>query len=48
VSTSLSVTPPTEGNLVSFTYVSESPQLAAQIANAYANAFINSRPPAPV
>jgi polysaccharide biosynthesis transport protein len=42
VSTSLSVTPPTEGNLVTFSYVSESPQLAAQIANAYANAFINS------
>ena len=42
VATSLSVTPPTEGNLVTFSYVSESPQLAAQIANAYANAFINS------
>jgi capsular exopolysaccharide synthesis family protein len=42
VSTNLSVTPPTEGNLVTFSYVSESPQLAAQIANAYANAFINS------
>jgi len=42
VSTSLSVTPPTEGNLVTFSYVSESPQLAAQVANAYANAFINS------
>jgi succinoglycan biosynthesis transport protein ExoP len=42
VAKNLTVTPPAEGNLVTFSYVSESPQLAAQIANAYANAFINS------
>ena len=42
VAKNLTVTPPAEGNLITFSYVSESPQLAAQIANAYANAFINS------
>ena len=42
VAKNLTVTPPAEGNLVTFSYVSESPELAAQIANAYANAFINS------
>ncbi|HEU0285308.1 MAG TPA: GumC family protein, partial [Sphingomicrobium sp.] len=42
VAKNLTVTPPAEGNLVTFSYVSESPQLAAQVANAYANAFINS------
>jgi capsular exopolysaccharide synthesis family protein len=31
-----------DGQLIQFDYVSTSPQLAAQIANAYADAFINS------
>lgn len=38
----LSVQMPEEGQLIQFSYVSDSPQLAAQIANAYADAFINS------
>jgi polysaccharide biosynthesis transport protein len=39
---SLSVEMPEEGQLIQLRYVSDSPQLAAQIANAYADAFINS------
>ena len=42
VSSNLKVSPPSEGQLIEFDYVSDSPQLAAQIANAYADAFINS------
>ena len=42
VSGNLSVEMPEEGQLIQFSYVSDSPQLAAQIANAYADAFINS------
>ena len=38
----LTVVPPDEGQLIDFSYVSDNPQLAAQIANAYADAFINS------
>lgn len=38
----LTVLPPKEGQLVRFEYVSEAPQRAAEIANAYAAAFINS------
>lgn len=38
----LRVTAPEMGQLIAFTYDSESPQLAAQIANAIADAFINS------
>ena len=42
VSGNLSVEMPEEGQLIQFNYVSDSPQLAAQVANAYADAFINS------
>lgn len=42
VAANLSVTPPNEGQLIAFSFVSESPQVAAQVANAYASAFINS------
>jgi len=42
VASNLSVDMPEEGQLVQFTYVSDSPQLAAGIANAYAASFINS------
>ena len=42
VASNLSVQMPEEGQLIRFSYVSDSPQLAAQIANAYADAFINS------
>ena len=42
VAGNLSVSPPNDGQLIDFTYVSESPQLAAQVANAYATAFINT------
>lgn len=42
VAGNLTVTPPNEGQLIDFSFVSESPQVAAQVANAYANAFINS------
>jgi polysaccharide biosynthesis transport protein len=38
----LNVDVPKEGRVIEFSYVSESPQLAAQIANAIAEAFINS------
>jgi polysaccharide biosynthesis transport protein len=38
----LSVEMPEEGQLIRFSYVSDSPQIAAQIANAYADAFIDS------
>lgn len=38
----LEVVPPAEGRLIRFNYVSESPQLTAQVANAVAEAFINS------
>jgi succinoglycan biosynthesis transport protein ExoP len=41
VAENLRVSPPQESQLINFDYVSESPQLAAQIANAYAEAFIN-------
>ena len=42
VSKNLSVTPPAEGQLIDFTFVSTSPQTAANVANAYADAFINT------
>jgi len=42
VSANIRVRPPEEGQLVQFEYVADSPELAAQIANAYADAFINS------
>ena len=42
VAVNLRVPPPQEAQLIRFDYVSESPQLAAQIANAYAEAFINT------
>ena len=42
VATNLDVIPPENGELIRYTYSSESPQLAAQIANAIADAFINS------
>lgn len=38
----LEVIPPKEGQLIRFNYVSESPQLAASVANAVAAAFIQS------
>ncbi|HVL79381.1 MAG TPA: polysaccharide biosynthesis tyrosine autokinase [Sphingomicrobium sp.] len=38
----LRVRAPDQGQLIEFTYESESPQLAAQVANAIAEAFINS------
>lgn len=42
VAANIRVRPPEEGQLIQFEYVSDSPQLAARIANAYADAFINS------
>jgi capsular exopolysaccharide synthesis family protein len=42
VAANLDVIPPENGELIRYTYSSESPQLAAQIANAIADAFINS------
>ena len=42
IASNLAVEMPEEGQLIRFSYVSDSPQLAAQIANAYADAFINS------
>jgi len=42
VAANLTVTPPNDGQLIDFTFVSESPQVAAQVANAYASAFINT------
>ena len=42
VARNLSVTPPNDGQLIDFSFVSESPQTAAQVANAYATAFINT------
>lgn len=42
VAANLTVLTPNEGQLVRFEYVSESPQRAAEVANAYAAAFINS------
>lgn len=42
VASNLTVEGPGEGQLIRFDYVSESPQRAAEIANAYATAFINS------
>lgn len=38
----LTVVPPDDGQLVQFSFVSDSPQLSAQVANAVADAFINS------
>ena len=38
----LKVVPPTEGQLIKFSYHSTSPQLAAQIANGLADSFINT------
>ncbi|HEV2122720.1 MAG TPA: polysaccharide biosynthesis tyrosine autokinase, partial [Chloroflexota bacterium] len=38
----LDVPPPKQGQLIEFNYVSDSPSLAAQVANALADAFINS------
>lgn len=42
VAANLDVIPPESGDLIRYTYSSESPQLSAQIANAIADAFINS------
>jgi succinoglycan biosynthesis transport protein ExoP len=42
VASNLRVPPPQAAQLIRFDYVSESPELAAQIANAYAEAFINT------
>lgn len=42
VAANLDVIPPESGDLIRYTYSSESPQLSAQIANAVADAFINS------
>jgi capsular exopolysaccharide synthesis family protein len=42
VAGNLRVIPPEDGQLIQFEYVSKSPQRAADIANAYATAFINS------
>ena len=42
VAANLEVSPPNEGQLINFAFVSTSPDLAARVANAYANAFINS------
>lgn len=39
IASNLAVEMPEEGQLIRFSYVSDSPQLAAQIANAYADAF---------
>lgn len=38
----LDVTPPEEGTLIQFGFTSESPQLAARIANGIAESFVNS------
>jgi len=42
VAGNITVQPPAEGQLIEFDYSSESPEMAARIANAYADAFINS------
>lgn len=42
VAAGLNVEAPKEGQLIRFNYVSESPQLAAQVANGVAEAFIDS------
>jgi capsular exopolysaccharide synthesis family protein len=42
VARNLGVAPQTDGELIKFTYTSESPQMAAKVANAYAEAFINT------
>jgi len=42
VAENLDVIPPESGELIRYSYSSESPQLSAQIANAVADAFINS------
>lgn len=42
VAANLYVPPPEEAQLIRFDYVSETPRLAAQIANAFAEAFINT------
>ncbi len=42
VASGLSVTPPEDGQLIRFSYTSESPQLAAEIANGIAENFIGS------
>jgi capsular exopolysaccharide synthesis family protein len=42
VSKNLNVTPPVVGNLIKFSYDSNSPQLAANVANAIADGFIDS------
>lgn len=42
VAGNLSVEMPEEGQLIQFSYVSDSPEFAARIANGYADAFINS------
>lgn len=42
VARGLQVTPPKEGQLIDFSYVAASPQAAAQVANAYADGFIDS------
>lgn len=42
VARNLEVIPPEQGELIRYNYTSESPQLAAQVANAIGDAFINS------
>jgi uncharacterized protein involved in exopolysaccharide biosynthesis len=42
VTENLEVAPQADGELIKFSYISESPQMAAKVANAYADAFINS------
>ena len=42
ISKNLNVTPPVVGNLIKFSYDSNSPQLAANVANAIADGFIDS------
>ena len=42
VAGNLEVSPPSEGQLINFSFVSESPEFAARVANAYGSAFINS------
>jgi capsular exopolysaccharide synthesis family protein len=42
ISDNLEVAPQSDGELIRFTYTSEAPQMAAKIANAYADSFINT------
>ena len=42
ITENLEVAPQSDGELIRFTYTSDSPQLAAKVANAYADSFINT------